>query len=209
MEDWGLDMEASPLQTETMKSVPVPMILGIIGGVLLVVGSLLTWATVSVDVARIAAAFGIDPAVITPGAIRSASRTLSGISAGDGTITLVAGIVVIIGAVLVVAIRTKGAAGLVMVVAGVVGAAMALYDAFVRRDRAVERIVGRIDRAGLPGDTRDLLSVSLGAGIWICAIGGIVTIVAGVLTLMQREPVLVPAESPAPPVAEPGGSTPA
>ena len=77
-----------------------PMILGIVGGIALAIGSFLTWATVNVNFDKIATALGIDSAQI-PAAVRAqGSASVTGWKGGDGKWTVVAGIVVAVAAAL-------------------------------------------------------------------------------------------------------------
>ena len=91
-----LEREGSMDARPAAKASPVPMILGIVGGALLFIGSFLTWATVSIDVTKFAKRLGVDPALIQ-GAIGDTSQSFSGMhDGGDGIFTLIAGLVVIV-----------------------------------------------------------------------------------------------------------------
>ena len=71
------------------------MIIGIVGGVALAIGSFLNWATVSVNFDKIATALGIDPAQIPAGVRAQGTVSVTGWKSGDGKWTLVAGVVVV------------------------------------------------------------------------------------------------------------------
>ena len=121
-------------RTEARPS-PVALVLGIIGGALLAIGSFMTWASVSVDtnalVDKLASALNVDPALLQ-GQVPTTglSQSVSGMKGGsDGTITLVAGILVLVFAVvLFVKFDLHKVMGGLMVAAGVVGAGVALWD---------------------------------------------------------------------------------
>jgi hypothetical protein len=173
---------------------------GIAGGVVIVIGSLLTWGTVALDVngfiGRLADALGIDPDQIPvpAGAFGAASRSVSGIDTSDGKITLVAGIVVVVASLLLLSqVPRKLMAGL-MILGGAVGAGVALYD-ISQKDELVTSALGavkdlagpQLQQLGLDASILDtVFKVSLGVGLWICMIGGVIAIVAGLMALMSR-----------------------
>ena len=68
------------------RSSPTPMIIGIVGGAALAIGSFLNWATVSVNFDKIATALGIDPAQIPAGvrAQGTVSVTVGRAATGSG-----------------------------------------------------------------------------------------------------------------------------
>jgi hypothetical protein len=168
------------------------MIVGIVGAVLLVLGSFLTWATVSIDLGKFAAALGVDEATLGAAITGPTSKSASGLSDGaDGIFTLIAGLVVVGLAFL---LRAKPAArkpiGLGIVLAGLVGAGVALYDISQVndvRDSALGGLNAALAGTGIGGDALDgVVNVSTGIGIWICVVGGIVAIVAGFLSAFGR-----------------------
>jgi hypothetical protein len=161
-------------------------IVGIVGGVLLAVGSFMTWATASVNVDRIAQAFGVDPSLLqgAVGGIET-SKSITGIEGGDGWITLVAGLIVLGGAALALAARKIRPGGAVMVVGGIIGAGLAIYDATKAKDDAIDEITGSLAGQGLPGNVADFFNVSVGAGLWMCMVGGVVGVV-GAIWLLAR-----------------------
>jgi hypothetical protein len=182
-----------------------PMIVGIVGAVLLVLGSFLTWATVSIDLAKFASALGVDEATLGAAITGPTSRSASGLSDGaDGIFTLIAGLVVIGLAFL---LRAKPTArkpiGLGIVLAGLVGAGVALYDISQVndvRDSALGGLTAALAGTGVGADVLDgVVNVSTGIGIWLCVAGGAVAIVAGLLAVL--------AGGSAAPMAEAGGAT--
>jgi hypothetical protein len=166
------------------------MIVGIVGAVLLVLGTFLTWATVSIDLGRFAAALGVDEATLSAAITGPTSRSASGLSDGaDGIFTLIAGLVVIGLAFL---LRAKPAArkpiGLGIVLAGLVGAGVALYDISQVndvRDSALGGLSAALAGTGIGADVLDgVVNVSTGIGIWLCVVGGVVAIVAGLMAAL-------------------------
>lgn len=180
-------MDARPAE----KASPVPMILGIVGGALLFIGSFLTWASVSIDVTKFAQALGLDPAALQ-GAIGQTSKSVSGMSdSGDGVFTLIAGLVVIVLAVvLLLKSDLNKIMGALMVVAGAIGAGVALYD-LTRvnnaKDEALGGLSGQLQSAGIdPGVLDGVIKVTAGIGIYVCALGGLIAVIGGIMALMRK-----------------------
>ncbi len=170
-----------------------PVIVGLIGGVLLVIGSFLTWASVSVNVGALAELLGVDEAVLQGAIPGETSRTLSGMSSpADGIWTLIAGLVVL-GSAVVVMIRPdmRLAAG-AMIVAGLVGIGWTVYDLTQIndvRDEALGSFAAALQGAGVDvGTGEGLVDVSAGIGLWGALVGGIVALIAGAMVLMSARP---------------------
>src|SRR3989442_2111504 len=85
-------------QVKSDTSAPASVVAGGIGGIVLLVGSFLTWATVSLNVAKFAQLLHVPEASIAA-AGASASVNVAGTKA-DGQYTLVLGIVVIVAAII-------------------------------------------------------------------------------------------------------------
>jgi hypothetical protein len=188
------------MEARTTPRFDTVSILGVIGGALLALGSFLTWASVSINVDAIAAAFGIDPEQIPPGSIAETSRSFTGLDGTDGTFTLIAGVVVIVGALVVWRVRgARRGGGALMLIAGLGGGALALLDATIRKDDAVDEISTQIAALGIPGNASDLFDISIGFGLWTCVAGGVLAVVAGVMSLTGG----VPAPTSAPSVGGP------
>jgi hypothetical protein len=164
------------------------MIVAVVGAALLVIGSFLTWATVSIDLGKFAAALGVDEATLGAAIAGPTEKSASGLSDGaDGIFTLIAGLIVIGLAFL---LRAKPASrkpiGLGMALAGLIGAGVAFYDISQVndvRDEALGGMAAALAGTGLGADVLDgVVNVSTGIGIWICVVGGVVAIVAGLMT---------------------------
>jgi hypothetical protein len=188
-----------------------PMIIGVVGGIAMAIGSFLNWATVSVNFDKIATALGIDPAQIPAGVRAQGTVSVTGWKSGDGKWTLVAGVVVAVAAALLAMASSRQVVGIVMLVGGAVGGGLALYDATIQKNNAIDNAASQFSNIGLPGTIRDYFSVSLGIGIWLCIVGGVVAIVAGIMAISSRAPSIsattdLPMGStpPAPPVADGG-----
>lgn len=179
-------------------------ILGIIGGAVLILGSLLTWVTLSFDSQRfaqeIADAVGVDVSELgTIPALPTSSETGT---AADGKYTLIAGVVVLVcGVLLLVSANARSVASKLMILGGVVGAGVPLYNV-VTTDAQLDRVindaggelVSGLDALGLSTDVfKDAVTVEWGIGVWVCIAGGVVALVAGIMA----------ARSPAPAVAAP------
>ena len=161
------------------------MILGVVGGAVLAIGSFLNWATVSVNFDKIATALGIDPAQI-PESVRAGSTvSVTGWKGGDGKWTFFAGVAVLVFSVLLMTARNARVFGILMIVGGAVGAGIALYDATIQKNNVLDDAGSALAGAGLPGQVRDYLSLTIGIGIWLCIIGGVVAIVAGIMAMIS------------------------
>ena len=176
------------MENDGSRGSSTPMIVGIVGGIALAIGSFLNWATVSVNFDKIATALGIDPAQIPAGVRAQGTVSVTGWKSGDGKWTLVAGVVVAVAAVLLTMASSRQVVGIVMLVGGAVGGGLALYDATIQKNDAIDNAAAQFTNIGLPGTIRDYFSVSLGIGIWLCIAGGAVAIVAGIMAMASRAP---------------------
>ena len=75
-----------------------------------------------------------------------------------------------------------------MLVGGVVGGGLALYDATIQKNDAIDNAASTFAGIGLPGELRDYFSISLGIGIYLCIAGGVVAIIAGIMAMMSKQP---------------------
>jgi hypothetical protein len=176
-------------------------IVAIVGGLALVIGAFLTWATASFNVQAFASLLGVDASTLG-GLIGDTSKSFSGLDAGaDGKWALAMGLVAV--ALGVVLIAWKGAHKVVavgIVLAGLVGGGYALYD-ITQVDNVKQDAIDQAAPAlqGLGVDTSklgDVFDISLGIGIWVCAFGGLIAIVGGVLVLVAGdEEVAAPSAS--------------
>jgi hypothetical protein len=163
-----------------------PMILGIVGGILLVVGSLLNWATVSVDFERIAAALGIDPGQIPPEIRSLGTASVTGWDIGKGQWTLVTGIVILTASALLTIASSARVVAFVMIFGGAVGGSMALYEATVGKGNRMDEVAAIFAGVQLPGVLREYFPISIGIGIWMCVAGGALAIVGGAMAMVRR-----------------------
>ena len=186
-------------------------ILGIIGGALLVLGSILPWAKVSIDIERFASVLGVDPAALA-GTDVATSQNIGGLDA-DGAFTLVAGIVVLVCAGIYLAKRANTALGVLILLGGLLGAGVALFD-IVSKDRQLDDALAEagpdLEAIGLSADTfKDVFSVTFSIGIYICVIGGVLALIAGAMALRARsEPVVAAPSSGTMGAGEFGSTTP-
>jgi hypothetical protein len=180
--------------TETAPRAPLAGILGIIGGALMAVGSFLAWAEVSGG---------------------GTSVTAKGVDGSDGYITLVAGLVAVVLGI-VMARGTKRVLAVLVILAGIVGGGIGLYDALTAKDSVLdaaaeelapsfgasaELVRTALDQAIDAGQ----LSVTIGIGLYVVIAGGIVALVGGILGLRgSSEPEVAGQTAPAPPVTASG-----
>jgi len=165
---------------------PLGAILMLAGGALTIVGSFLPWAKASV---------------------LSVSVTANGMD-GDGELTLILGIALaVFGAISLT--RTLRPLAILAIIAGVLIAAIGLYDAStVKDDIPTDAIAGGLE-------------VTVELGLWLVIAAGVIGIIGGVIALMsgKREAMAGAPAMPGgfgsasrattpPPVGPPAGSTP-
>lgn len=172
--------------------------LAVAGGVLLAIGSVLTWAKASIDIDAFAQALGVDPAQLQGAVGAETSKVVSGTSTSDGKVALLCGLVAVILGVVAYAKRDRWKIlGGVTVIAGLVGGGIALYDITKKDDviaEAKEAVGPTLASIGLDSSILDsIFKVSLGIGIWVCVIGGIVALLGGLMMMMNRSSVGAPA----------------
>jgi hypothetical protein len=159
-------------------------ILAIVGGVGLAIGAFLDWGTVTLNVAKLATALGVDPSLFPAGSIPGVSQSVSGTDGWEGKVAVVAGIAAIV--VGVIAMReTRKGLGVLLLVAGIIGGGVALYDVLTvnsQKDAAIEDAAPDLAGSGLQtSQLSEAIEVSLDAGIWICIIAGIVVVAGGLM----------------------------
>jgi hypothetical protein len=176
-------------------SKPAAAVLGIVGGAVLVIGSVLPWAKVSLDLNKFAEVLGVDPSLMAGAGVET-SQNVGGLDA-DGKFTLVAGIVVLVCAAILLA-RAKRWLGVLMLLGGLAGGGVAMFD-IVSKDRQLDDALAsagpELEAIGLSADTfREVFTVSFSTGIYLCVIGGILAMIAGAMALMSTsEPDMVAA----------------
>jgi hypothetical protein len=173
-------------QVASKTSAPTAVLVGGIGGALLVVGSFLTWATVSLNTAKFAQLLHVPQASIAA-AGENFSVSVAGTKA-DGRYTLVLGIVVIVGAIIAFTqVGRRKIGGLIMLIGGAIGAVIPVLEIATKTSQINSAISGKssaLAQAGISGDVfKSLFSITWGIGLWICLVGGVVALVAGVLGL--------------------------
>jgi hypothetical protein len=181
------------MQKDGSKSSSMPAFLGIVGAALLIVGSFLTWVTVTLNVSgfvdAIASNLHIDPSSIPTASVPGAA-TVKGIDR-DGKITLAMGIVCVVGAILVLALQNAKKAGYaVLAIGGLVGAGVCLLEIGTKTSQindALSKVGSTLSQLGISTDTfKSFFNVSWGIGLWLCLAGGIVAFVAGLIGLLSK-----------------------
>ena len=173
--------------TESVTLTPVAGILGVVGGALLVLGSLLTWAEV------------------TGG---GTSVTAKGVDGSDGYITLVAGLVAVVAGIMM-ARGTGRVLAVLVILAGIVGGGIGLYDALTAKDSVIDeeaeelaptfgasaqQVRTVLDQAIYAGQ----LSVSISIGLYVVIGGGVVALAGGILGLRGSSEPALPGQTAAP-----------
>jgi len=189
------------MQQDTQTSKPsAGAIVAIVGGVMLAIGSFLTWATVSVDTTallnKLADTLGVSADQLQGVPTDSFSQSVSGWDGSDGKITLVVALIIIIAAILMFAMpRIRKAMGVIVILAGLVGGGVAVYDATRVKDVANDAETAAASAAGSgleqlglsAGEIFDgVFDVTAGIGLWVCIAGGVIALVGGVLALRER-----------------------
>lgn len=181
--------------TENVSRMPVAGVLGVVGGALLAVGSFLDWAEVSGG---------------------GTSVTANGVDGSDGYITLVAGLVAVVAGI-VMARGTRRVLAVLVILAGIVGGGIGLYDALTAKDSVLDAAAEELaptfgvsaqevrtvlDQAIDAGQ----LSVSISIGLYVVIAGGVVALAGGILGLRgSGEPAAPGLAAPATPASTNGG----
>jgi hypothetical protein len=200
----------------TDRTASPPAIVGLIGGALLIVGSFLTWVTLSFNLDAFAKVLS-DAAGVQISASDLASQGLGGSTSSsgiknDGKLTLVAGVIVVVCAILLIAVaNARKAAAIVMIIAGALGGLVAGYNLLTKNsqiDKALADAGAQLQGLGISVDVfRPVLNVQWGIGIYLCLVGGIVAVVGGVMA--RRSPAGVGTAQPATAGASAGFGPPA
>jgi len=178
--------------SDNLTRTPVAGILGIVGGALMALGSFLAWAEVSGG---------------------GTSVTAKGVNGSDGYVTLVAGLVAMVAGI-VMAKGTKRVLAFVVILAGIVGGGIGLYDALTAKDSVLDaaaeelaptfgasaqEVRAVLDQAIDAGQ----LSVSISIGLYVVIGGGVVALVGGILGLRDAGEHAAPGRTttPAPPAS--------
>jgi hypothetical protein len=174
--------------TESVTRTPVAGILGLVGGALMALGSFLAWAEVSGG---------------------GTSVTAKGVDGSDGYITLVAGLVAVVAGGVVIARGTRRVLAVLMILAGIVGGGIGLYDALTAKDSVLDAAAEELaptfgasaqqvrtvlDQAIDAGQ----LSVSISIGVYVVIGGGVVALAGGILGLRGSGEPAVPGQMAAP-----------
>jgi hypothetical protein len=159
------------MQSES-RATPIGPVLGLVGGALLVAGSFLEWLSIDEQ-----------------GVIFSAT----GIDGDDGWITFGAGVIVVACSLLLFRVAARGLA-LLVVVAGLAGAAVGVYDAVTAEDSYLDaRAEAVAPQFGASADEVRILldqaieagefeiNVSYGVGLYLVVGGGALSILGGLV----------------------------
>lgn len=177
--------------TAGSRTTPIGPVLAIAGGVLLAIGSFLTWVTVDVRA-------------------QGVSDSGTGIDVDDGWITLAAGIVLVAAGALNLR-SPRRALAVLMVLVGVLGLALGVWEIVTVEDRALDAFAEELaPQFGISaGEFRALLDVAVeqgevdisgGIGLYLVLAGSVVGIAGGAIQLSGgRAPVgAMPGAAPAP-----------
>ncbi len=176
------------MQDARSKPFSVPQIAGGIGAALLIIGSFLTWVTVSINVDKFAELLGIDPGLISGSGIET-TTTVAGTS-GDGKFTLFFGVIALVGVILIAAVLTARRAGAVMLLlAGVAGALLCIWEVTTKDAQindALSQSGDTLSQLGVSADAfKEVFSVAWGIGLWTALVGGVLAAIGGIMALMS------------------------
>lgn len=169
------------------------------GGVLIMLGSTLTWARLAMNM---------------PGS-GAKSETLSGMNGGDGKMTLALGAIAIAVAIASMLLKGKGGLGVglavVSIAAGGFAAILGVMFAIDARTHALDYAIAQAGQkpAEYPGPARTILdqatAVTHGWGLYLVILGGVVVAIGGILAAVDlRARLLADAPADAPVDAEEG-----
>jgi hypothetical protein len=162
-------------------------ILGVLGGALMALGSFLAWAEVSGG---------------------GTSVSARGVDGSDGYVTLVMGLVAVVAGI-VMARGTKRMLAVLMIIAGIVGGGIGLYDALTAKDSVLDAAAEELapDFGASAQEVRTVLdqaidagqlSVSISAGLYVVIGGGVVALAGGILGLRGSGETALPGQTAAP-----------
>jgi hypothetical protein len=172
-------------------------VLGVLGGALMALGSFLAWAEVS----------GGGTSVIA-----------RGVDDSHGYVTLVAGLVAVVAGI-VLARGTKRMLAALVIIAGIVGGGIGLYDALTAKDSVLDAAAEEL-APGFEASAQEVrtvldqaidagqFSVSISFGLYVVIGGGVVGLAGGILGLRGSGEPAVPGRTAAPaaPATTIGGS---
>src|SRR3954447_14497443 len=123
--------QPAPIEAPPPTASPVAAVLAILGGLLVILGSFLTWFSVTADASALGGG--------------SATISVTGMD-GDGTITLIAGIVLLILGGVMFAMRERNltAISIIALLGGVVAALVAIYDITTAKSTATDSVAQSI-----------------------------------------------------------------
>jgi hypothetical protein len=179
-------------------------IMGIVGGALLLLGSFLTWVTLTLDLNAFAGLLHVEPAQLTAVGVTTTTSN-AGLKANAGKITLVTGIIVLVAAVmLAMGKRASKSAGTSMLIAGAIGSAAVLLNLATKDsqiDTELDSIAPQLTALGITKDAiKNVFEVKWGIGIYLCLIGGVLAIIAGIMAMRSSSdaaPVALTTSAPA------------
>jgi hypothetical protein len=167
-------------------------ILMVVGGALMALGSFLTWLTASLDLSALAAAIkqqiGVDVSGVPGFANTQHSFSAAGTKGWEGKLALVVGIVALaVGLVVILASLSNSVASKVAFATGGIGILVAV-EAMLTKSSGIESAkmgsAGQLSALGLtPSVFDNAFKVSVGIGLYMAIVGGIVAIVGGIMLL--------------------------
>ena len=167
-------------------------VLMVVGGALMAVGSFMTWLTASLDLTALAAAIkqqiGLDVSGVPGFSNSQSSFSAAGTKGWEGKVALVVGIAaLVVGLVVMMASMTNAVASKVALVTGGIGVLVAL-EAMLTKSSGIDsaQAGSAAQRAPLgltPAVFDNAFKVTVGIGLYMAIVGGIVAIVGGIMLM--------------------------
>lgn len=174
------------MEARTVRESPAAAVIGLVGGALVVIGSLISWFSISINTANLEKALGVDLSNVPQAAALSQTRTVRGTSTGDGKIMLAVGIVILVAALVILLTQvSRILIGIVLLAAGALGAGLGIIDATVQKNDALDQLNSSLGSV-LPVAASQIFNLDVGIGLWLCILGAIAAIVAGLMVFVGR-----------------------
>jgi len=168
------------------------VILMVVGGALMVVGSFLTWLTAKIDLVAFADAIkketGVDIGGMPGFSSTPNSSSIAGIKGWEGKLALIGGVLALaLGIAAIVGKVTGSRASRFAFIGGALGIFGGLYVMLTKSSGIADAKAGAaatFTAAGVsPSVLDNIFTVSVGVGLYLALIGGILAIVGGIMSM--------------------------
>lgn len=156
--------------------------LAIAGGIAAIVGAFLSWASIALAVSAGGQSQSVNLTVNGLGKISGApgGADMSANSASDGYLVMAAGVIALIGGVVLLATK-KSAGAILALIGGVAALGLGIYE--LTQVSGVEDGIKK--QMGAVASGVDFkVSASAGIGLWIVLVGGALALIGGIVAMM-------------------------